>query len=104
MAVAATVTPAAPAPGFRVLTQDFADRLALMNRASRKLRELGYHVTSHQFVAGGGRPELHIAPGLSRSIEPLMKRGARGIERRKEAGHSIVYAVFMGVLVRWVEL
>lgn len=84
----------------RVFTGDFQERLGLLTKAERELRDMGLHVVWTQLA--GPRPQAHIRRDADISLAPLMDR----MERRDFItcdGGTVVSGQFMGVIVSWVE-
>lgn len=92
--------PAAALHPPRVFTGDFQERLSLLNKAERELRDMGLHVVYTQLA--GPRPQAHIHRDADKSIGPLMDRmGPRGFTSCD--GGVVISGEFMGVIVSWVE-
>lgn len=92
--------PAAPLHEPRVFTGDFRDRLSLLTKAERELRDMGLQVV--WTALAGPRPQAHIHRDADKSLGPLMDRmGPRDFISRDDG--MVVSGLFQGVLVSWLE-
>lgn len=92
------VAPAVHQPS--VLTPSFEQRLAVLNRAIRALRDLGLRVVWTRLA--GPLPQVHINRDCTQSISPLLDRmGPRSF--RTDEGYTMVSGEFEGVIVTWAE-
>ena len=83
-----------------VLTEARVRRLADMNAASRKLRELGYRIVEEQLEGTDGRPRILIDSGTETDIAPLLQHA--GTPSWQRLGDRRIGRVSLnGVLVTW---
>lgn len=91
------------AVGITVLSAQLLRRLAVMNKAARSLREMGYRVVGEEPVpARGARPVIKIERGMQQSIGPLLDC-SQGRMWRNEGGKKHGFTAFMDVTVTWEE-
>ncbi|MCG8991476.1 hypothetical protein LH427_04855 [Laribacter hongkongensis] len=95
--------PPLEADGITVLSAQLLQRLAVMNRAARALREMGYRIVEEEPTpVRGARPVIKIERGTQQSIGPLLDR-SKGRQWRNECGRKHGFTDFMDVTVTWEE-
>lgn len=98
---AASAAPAAPLAPRRVLAGGLLDRLAMLNRARRALRDMNLRIA--RVVWLDGRPCVEIEREPSVSLAPLLDRMGRRVFRCVD-GRIRIAGEFEGVTVCWFEL
>ncbi|VFR34678.1 hypothetical protein ANDA3_3761 [plant metagenome] len=81
-----------------ILTPEYTERLATMNRVSRRLRELGYQVYHEQAMPTDGStcPLVKVRPGRAGSMRALQHLAGALVEDRAQ---GVKYASIDGVRV-----
>ena len=93
----------------RVLNTDMLERLTLLNRVVREIREMGIPIVSARVVGefpSEGEPSVRIRRDLDRSIAPLLDAaGPRMSWMRRQGGRDTwtTYCTLAGVLILWEE-
>ncbi|MRD73309.1 hypothetical protein HCX48_00415 [Rhodocyclus tenuis] len=84
----------------RVFTAPFQARLAILNAATRELRQMGFHIVWSRLA--GPMPQARIRRSASVSVAPLLDRmGPRSF--LNEEGATVVSGEFEGILLSWAE-
>lgn len=98
--------PADAAPP-RVLTGNATARLALLNAAMRRLREMGIRVASHSLAGepfACGEPSIRIQRDPDVSLAALLDAAGSRNFWQDAPGHVTVSCLFAGVCVIWEEV
>ena len=95
-------SPSMPSPSStpHVMTDEFKERLAVINHAIRELRNMNLHVVWSRIA--GPRPQVHIRCDADVSLAPLLDRMEPRSFRQVE-NNKVVSGVFEGVGISWIE-